>query len=548
MALISFLLFYLFIYFLGRGLIIFLENITGFKHDLSNFEILGMRASNFYPLFALFLIGNLNIIFNFFAPTKNLIFFYSIFLFFNFFKITSIKEINWFAPILPVSLILSISTYGNNLAQDAGLYHLNTQQWIRLEKIHIGLTNLHSRYGYSSIYDYISSSFWIDNNLILIHFINLSFILLFYVFLFNNLFNNKNRYLKILAFCILLFGFLDNFGLSGGRNGFIDIESITKYDTPFAIIYFLTITYIIDLCLKNKITLLDIYIIFFLATFAVQLRIFGVTIFPFILILIKKFLEINQFKNLKLPFLIYIFFFTNFVLKNIFISGCLLFPVYFTCYSFFEASNTYIAKLEAIDLSTFHISYKFGDNIFEWFALWAEKGINQSTFLNFIVSIVLILILKNIFFKNIKEVNDKKLLYLFLASLMFSFIFWIVSAPAIRFGIGIFLITFSVLLIPSKNNIDRFFISKRLRLLVFLSISIFCLIFTLRIGSYSNFLANFDNPLTFEASSIEYKKNEKGWGVIPNKNSSCWVNIECIPESKKILKVDGFFNSFSIEK
>jgi len=39
---------------------------------------------------------------------------------------------------------------------------------------------------------------------------------------------------------IVLFGILDNFGMAGGRNGFIDIEAVTKYDTPFAIIYFLT--------------------------------------------------------------------------------------------------------------------------------------------------------------------------------------------------------------------------------------------------------------------------------------------------------------------
>ena len=29
------------------------------------------------------------------------------------------------------------------------------------------------------------------------------------------------------------FGFLDNFGINGGKNGFIEIEGITKYDTVF---------------------------------------------------------------------------------------------------------------------------------------------------------------------------------------------------------------------------------------------------------------------------------------------------------------------------
>ena len=39
--------------------------------------------------------------------------------------------------------------------------------------------------------------------------------------------------------------------------------------------------------------------------------------------------------------------------------------------------------------------------------------------------------------------------------------------------------------------------------------------------------------------------NNLGWGVVPQTGlSSCWVNIECIPDSKKIKKVNGFYNYF----
>ena len=43
------------------------------------------------------------------------------------------------------------------------------------------------------------------------------------------------------SLAIVLFGILDNFGSGGGRNGFIDIESVTKQDTPFAIVFTLQI-------------------------------------------------------------------------------------------------------------------------------------------------------------------------------------------------------------------------------------------------------------------------------------------------------------------
>ena len=60
--------------------------------------------------------------------------------------------------------ILSISTITIGFAYDAGLYHLNSQHWIRESNIPIGLSNLHFRYGFSSIIDYISSSFWLNGN------------------------------------------------------------------------------------------------------------------------------------------------------------------------------------------------------------------------------------------------------------------------------------------------------------------------------------------------------------------------------------------------
>ena len=48
----------------------------------------------------------------------------------------------------------------------------------------------------------------------------------------------------------IVFGILDNFGSGGGRNGFIDIESVTKQDTPFAIV--LHYKYTSFLSLKNN--------------------------------------------------------------------------------------------------------------------------------------------------------------------------------------------------------------------------------------------------------------------------------------------------------
>ena len=79
------------------------------------------------------------------------------------------------------------------------------------------------------------------------------------------------------SLAIVLFGILDNFGSGGGRNGFIDIESVTKQDTPFAIVFY--ITNILFLSLKNKeMSKLEILLLSFLILFGIQLRILGCNI------------------------------------------------------------------------------------------------------------------------------------------------------------------------------------------------------------------------------------------------------------------------------
>ena len=38
--------------------------------------------------------------------------------------------------------------------------------------------------------------------------------------------------------------------------------------------------------------------------------------------------------------------------------------------------------------------------------------------------------------------------------------------------------------------------------------------------------------------------NRFGWGVVPELNSSCWINIECIPEEKSVSFSENIINIF----
>ena len=70
-------------------------------------------------------------------------------------------------------------------------------------------------------------------------------------------------------------GIFDNFGFGGGRNGFIDIDSVMKQDTAFAILFFYGSISMINLIINQEFSLLNIFYVSLIILFSIQLRIFG---------------------------------------------------------------------------------------------------------------------------------------------------------------------------------------------------------------------------------------------------------------------------------
>ena len=229
MVIFQFLFFYFLLYSFGRAVFQLLNLYLNNKGKSVANEIFGFNIEFFFPVLALFVLGNIVVIFNFFSGINNIIFWIILILIFafNFLKAPKIQVslFNILNYIL-IPTILSISTKDLGLHPDTGLYHLNYQNWIRSEKIAAGFTNMNERFGYSSIYDFISAPLWFGDNFILLQFVNLSFFVLFFHFLSYNLLNKNNKDLFMASYFVILFGLLDNFGFGGGRNGFLYIEGI----------------------------------------------------------------------------------------------------------------------------------------------------------------------------------------------------------------------------------------------------------------------------------------------------------------------------------
>ena len=220
--------------------------------------------------------------------------------------------------ILLASLIIAFAcsillSYENTYRPDAGLYHLPYINILNNEKIIIGLSNIHFRFGHTSIVQYLSALNynWIlsDQGIVLPSaLIYLGF--LFY--LINEIKNTTNK--NILLFNLLLFSFLC-FKL----NRYSDFGN----DAPAHIYYFfltsLALNYYENMNKERmgEIIGLSAYLIFN------KITLFLGSMISFVFLFFKK--QIFYFKA-KLIIFVTIFTFA-FFLKNFLISGCIAFPI-----------------------------------------------------------------------------------------------------------------------------------------------------------------------------------------------------------------------------
>ena len=195
MKLVLFLGYFTYLTFFSRGIIVILNKNLKISFPLDEDTLFGVKIFYFYPLISLFLLGNISFIFNFFFPSNILIIlFLSPILFANFFKKIQIKFDAIELLILGVSLFACfIGVQNLGFHYDAGLYHLNSQNFINNQKIIIGHVNLFFQYGFSSIMEYLSSIHWIADNLILLSFIQVPFFILFFniIYTFWNIFDKN---------------------------------------------------------------------------------------------------------------------------------------------------------------------------------------------------------------------------------------------------------------------------------------------------------------------------------------------------------------------
>ena len=533
--LIKYYLLLIFLLFFGRSFIVIYSKF--FLNKMSDeIDIHGINIYVLYPIVGLFILGNLLFLINFFLPLKsNFSYLVLLFLLINIYEKINLNYFIKYMKYSSLSLFLLVSSYNVNFHYDAGLYHLNNQLWLRESNIVQGFSNIYGAFGVSSIHEYISAFFWFDQSFILLHFINLIFIGSLYSFLIFALLISKENIIKSSAFFVLIYSLLDNFGISGGRNGFISIQSVGKQDVPIAILFFITSIFILASLINKKYSEEEVIIYSIFSLFLYQLKVSGVTIsFLYLIYIFYFFKSKNHNVNKKIKTLASFFLlFVLWILKSIFQTGCLVFPLARTCFSSLAwVDKKYLKTIEEVTVE-YSFSYDFKSSFFEWFQQYITITPNYVILLNFFFSLIALLLLKFIFFKASKPENRNLII---VSYILFNIIFYLRFGPDSRYLMGTQLLIVAIIGLYSSFKYsfnDRFIMSL-------IIISIFLVP---RLDSYRSF-----DLLSNPKISLPVQEMETLHGrLFPNEGDQCWANINCSANKSdyKIEKI-GLFNRVNI--
>jgi hypothetical protein len=395
----------------------------------------------------------------------------------NFFNQSKKKLIKKSFLITSLSFILII--HSNVNMPDALLYHLPYSKLINENEILIGSVNLHHRFGHISIFQYISSFFYNiffkHNGLLIPISLLTSFFLVSLYKQYRILFIKSSfRIVSYVIFLILI----------------ISIYSFSRYsnfgnDSQVHIYYFLLFAYILqnNFDYKDNVVLKKISLIA-LFTFLLKPFYFFSLLIPLGILIVNK--------NYKIFFLSLSFLFASFIsfiwfLKNVLITGCLIYPIVFTCFK--NLSWTAVIDIKRQNLlgeamskgwqSRFDKSILMKDyiNNFNWLHAWFdvhanivfEKSIPVLIFL--FVNIVFFYVFKTFKINKINKVNTVALIFLsssFLGSLV-----WFLKFPTYRYGhsylYSLLLIIIYIFIFTKFDVLRLFNIKKYLNIIIIIS-------------------------------------------------------------------------------
>ena len=454
---------YFFLFFLLLTSIMFFGRFSLLYFRKFNINI---NFLSLHLVFGLFLIGSFSFVYNFFSGISDILFSYLLFaillisLFFILIIEKNFKIIFKYLVIIFISSFLFLF-YSNQLppGYDSGLYHIPHQVFIQNEKIVFGLINMHSRFGLSTFYNYVAAIFWNDNNFTIVSFLQSTYLIIFFIFLFE-LIEKKIKIFNIIVLTTLLtmpIWFRYN------------IPGFSLVDLPYGFFFYFSVILSL-LIFVEKSYLKNTYILYFIfcCTLAFLHKSNGAQLLPLFLVTLgfciySRYSSYSYILHLLLiPSILILLW----IARTIIISGCILYPIEITCFDF-----NWVMK-------------KGAEETYSAIKEWSLRGyslINLTLYFKYFLLLLIItvfsfiLITKKVYFRFFY--NKKVALVLSGISLLF------------LYGQAKSLQGFSSLITDNKNIEASFFLQREILLIIFSNI--FAVFFSIIINDFQNsFLIN----------------------------------------------------------
>jgi len=369
------------------------------------------------------------------------------------------------------ALYTGVRSSGYETHYDTALYHAQAVKWIKEYPVVPGLANVDSRLGMNSSW-FIFCSFF-DYGVVehkVFHAANSSVYLFTFAFLLHatlTLYRKKFEVSGIFAALVILFLFLQ--GEVGDINS-LSTDSISCFLGIYIFVY--AIRYIE----AKKHSIEDVFFLFIIALFATTIKLINITtvLLPLIFFIewaishlkqhrwqLKKVLH-KELHTLSIFSGLFALFCFPWLVRNIIISGYLIFPIYqINLFSVdwklpVEETKIIVRWIKSWARIPELRPEKVLDNgFFHWFRDWGHKELLRNMIM---IPIILHLSVVVLFFSQLKE--DVKKSWPIYTGAVFSVGYWFIMAPDPRFGYGFlvvlkaFLLSFLVLLI--FNNIKSF--------------------------------------------------------------------------------------------
>jgi hypothetical protein len=505
-------------------------------------------------IYGLILISFITLLLNFFFPlnivTNSLILLLPLLIFLKNLKVYF--SLNFLKFVIFNSIIVFLLIAKSNIYRpDAILYHLPYTNILNEEKIIFGLSNLHFRFAHISIIQYFSAFF---NNFIFgnkgivfsIAIVASAVIINFLAYLIYYLKLKKFNFHFFYLFFILIF-------IAYKMNRYGEYGN----DAPTHFIFFFLISEIIQSFNKKK-TLFNANN-FILAVFIILNKItMAFAIFlPFIFL--KKDELFKVFTKPKSYFAI--FFLSLWILKNIIISGCAIYPISKLCFQSLEWTNINQTKMVSQENEAWTKAWPDFNNInnisqseyskkFNWVSTWSKTHLKKITkiLLPYFILLIFIYSVIHFFFKKKKITQNnafnKKYFLLIILMIIFSII-WFLKVPVYRYGYSYFIsflaLGFAYLCTLNgniKKNVYNFFIT-----FVFILVLTFTLKNLLRIINLEdqNYVSFF--PKTVYVNQSNIKKIELNNFVYYESIQMCGYGYSpCTHYLNQKLKSKKYFN------